>query len=407
MARTRNDTWGVAQSVDVTARDAAEQRSIQAQSEHLYADPFARVSSGRSWRPWLVIAAIRQAYGRAVAGRASAASSAGASPIGTNRVAHEVVQRILHRRWLHQCPATLRICRCRGIAVVVVLVTAISWTALGGGMVPAAADQPIDDTTAAPAPGPAPALPGHAPAHPGHPPAQGPGLPAGAGTADGPLTEPPVRTPFIIPRTITPTTPPITTAATPPITTAATPPITTAATPPITTAATPPITTAATPPITTRSTPPTTTAATPPITTAATPPITTAATPPITTAATPPITTAATPPITTAATPPITAPTTPTVTPPVPPTGHDPTGGGALALLLAVVFALLLSAGLFTRAHRHRGVSWMKAHVTVAPRPGPGATFETRPGDDPNRDHVLCVVPVEIQRSTTVEKNPL
>src|SRR5271163_4425746 len=336
MARTRNDTWGVAQSVDVTARDAAEQRSIQAQSEHLYADPFARVSSGRSWRPWLVIAAIRQAYGRAVAGRASAASSAGASPIGTNRVAHEVVQRILHRRWLHQCPATLRICRCRGIAVVVVLVTAISWTALGGGMVPAAADQPIDDTTAAPAPGPAPALPGH-------PPAQGPGLPAGAGTADGPLTEPPVRTPFIIPRTITPTTPPITTAATPPITTATTPPITTAATPPITTAATPPIT----------------------------------------------------------------APTTPTVTPPVPPTGHDPTGGGALALLLAVVFALLLSAGLFTRAHRHRGVSWMKAHVTVAPRPGPGATFETRPGDDPNRDHVLCVVPVEIQRSTTVEENPL
>src|SRR5277367_4688119 len=367
MARTRNDTWGVAQSVDVTARDAAERRSIQAQSEHLYADPFARVSSGRGWRPWLVIAAIRQAYGHAVAGRASAASSAGASPIGTNRVAHEVVQRILHRRWLHQCPATLRICRCRGIAVVVVLVTAISWTALGGGMVPAAADQPIDDTTAAPAPGPAPALPGHAPAHPGHPPAQGPGLPAGAGTADGPLTEPPVRTPFIIPRTITPTTPPITTATTPPITTATTPPITTAATPPITTAATPPITTAATPPITT----------------------------------------AATPPITTAATPPITAPTTPTVTPPVPPTGHDPTGGGALALLLAVVFALLLSAGLFTRAHRHRGVSWMKAHVTVAPRPGPGATFETRPGDDPDRDHVLCVVPVEIQRSTTVEENPL
>jgi hypothetical protein len=353
MARTRNDTWGVAQSVDVTARDAAERRSIQAQSEHLYADPFARVSSRRGWRAWLVIAAIRQACGRAVAGRASAASSAGASPIGTNRVAYEVVRRILHRRWLHQCPATLRICCCRGIAVVVVLVAAISWTAVGGGMVPAAADQPIDDTTAAPAPGPAPALPGT-------PPAQGPGLPARAGTAHGPLTEPPVRTPFIIPRTTTPTTPPTTTPTTPPTTTPTTPPTTAPTTPPTTAPTTPPTTTPTTPPTTTPTTPPTTT------------------------------------------------PTTPPMTTPVPRNGNERTGGGgALALLLAVGFVLLLSAGLFTRAHRHRGVSWMKAHVTVAPRPGPGATFETRPGDDPDRDHVLCVVPVEIQRSTTVEENPL
>jgi hypothetical protein len=104
----------------------------------------------------------------------------------------------------------------------------------------------------------------------------------------------------------------------------------------------------------------------------------------------------------------VTAPTTPTVTTPVVPADNEHTGGGgALALLLAVVFALLLSAGLFTRAHRHRGVSWMKAHVTVVPQPGPGATFDTRPGDDPDRDYVLCVVPVEIQRSTTVEENPL
>jgi hypothetical protein len=359
MARTRNDTWGVAQSVDVTTRDAAERRSIQAQSEHLYADPFAQVSPRRGWRPWLVIAAIRQAYGHAVAGRASAASSAGASPIGTNRVAYEVVRRFLHRRRLHQCPATLRICCCRGITVVVVLVAGISWTALGGGMVPAAADQPIDDTTAAPVPGPAPAPPGH------HPPAQGPGLPTGAGTADGPLTEPPVRTPFIfIPRPTAPTAPPVTAPTAPPVTAPPTPPW--------------------------RHWPPT-----PPTTAPTTPPV-------VTTPTTAPVVTAPT------TAPVVTTPTTPTVTTPVVPADNEHTGGGgALALLLAVVFALLLSAGLFTRAHRHRGVSWMKAHVTVAPQPGPGATFETRPGDDPNRDHVLCVVPVEIQRSTTVEENPL
>jgi hypothetical protein len=378
MARTRNDSWGVAQSVDVTTRDAAERRSVQAQSEYLYADPFAQVPPRRGWRPWLVMAAIRQAYGRAVAGRASAASSAGASPIGTNRVAYEGVRRILHCRRLHQCPATLRICCCRGIAVVVVLVAAISWTALGGGMIPAAADQPMDDTTAAPAPRPAPA--------PGPPPAQGPRLPTGPGTADGPLTEPPGRTPFMfIPSTTNPTPgwrrwtpmPPAITPTPPPAITPTPPPAITPTPPPAITPTTTP------PPAITPTTTPTPPAITP----------TTTPTPPPTTTPTPP---------------PVTTPTTPTVTTPVVPTDNEHTGGGgALALLLAVVLALLLSAGLFTRARRHRGVSWMKAHVTVAPQPGPGATFETCPGDDPNRDHVLCVVPVEIRRSTTVEEDPL
>jgi hypothetical protein len=47
----------------------------------------------------------------------------------------------------------------------------------------------------------------------------------------------------------------------------------------------------------------------------------------------------------------------------------------------------------------------MKAHVTVASRSGPTAAFEARPSDQLNRDHLLAVVPVEVQRSTTIEEN--
>jgi hypothetical protein len=113
------------------------------------------------------------------------------------------------------------------------------------------------------------------------------------------------------------------------------------------------------------------------------------------------MTTTTPPPVTTTTPPPVT-----TTTAPVTPAADESTGGWALALLLALTCAVLLSAGLLTRAYRHRGLGWVKAHVTVKPRPGPGATFETRPGDEPNRDHVLTVVPVEVRRSTTVEENP-
>jgi hypothetical protein len=64
----------------------------------------------------------------------------------------------------------------------------------------------------------------------------------------------------------------------------------------------------------------------------------------------------------------------------------------------------MLSVGLLVRACRRRGVSWVKAHVSVAPRPGPGATFELHPGDGHDRDHVLTVVPLEINSSTTLEE---
>jgi len=89
----------------------------------------------------------------------------------------------------------------------------------------------------------------------------------------------------------------------------------------------------------------------------------------------------------------------------VPSTTEEPAGGWVTALVVAVIGALLASAGLVSRAHRRRGLDWMKAHVTVAPRPGPGASFETQPGDHVNRDHVLTVTPVEDKRSTTVEED--
>ena len=77
-----------------------------------------------------------------------------------------------------------------------------------------------------------------------------------------------------------------------------------------------------------------------------------------------------------------------------------------MALLLAFVGALLLlSAGLIVRANRRRGVKWVKEHVSVTALPGPSATFETQPGDGSNRDHVITVVPVEVERSTSLEEN--
>jgi hypothetical protein len=108
-------------------------------------------------------------------------------------------------------------------------------------------------------------------------------------------------------------------------------------------------------------------------------------------------------------------PTTPEVAPaistkprqtsvPTVPVSDDSTGGGVLAALLLLLCALLLG-GLLTLARRQRGVAWVKAHVTVAPRSGPAATFDTCPSDELNRDHVFAVVPVEVQRSTTIEEN--
>jgi len=72
--------------------------------------------------------------------------------------------------------------------------------------------------------------------------------------------------------------------------------------------------------------------------------------------------------------------------------------------LLALVCALLISAGVIVRAMRRPGLEWLKAHVTVTPTAGPAATFETQPDDEPNRDHVITVVPVQVERSTTVDE---
>jgi hypothetical protein len=87
-------------------------------------------------------------------------------------------------------------------------------------------------------------------------------------------------------------------------------------------------------------------------------------------------------------------------------TTSESRGGLVLVLLLALVLAVLIAGGLLIRAKRHRGMAWVKAHVTVRPRPGPGAAFETRPGDEPERDHAFAVVPVEVGRSATVEDDP-
>lgn len=137
---------------------------------------------------------------------------------------------------------------------------------------------------------------------------------------------------------------------------------------------------------------------------------TTLTAPPVTTTVTaPPVTATVTAPASTT-TVTVTAPTTngprpPTVTPttvtvPQTPDGHISVWG--TALVLALVGALLASAG---RAYRRRGLKWMKTHVTVAPRPGPVPSFETQPGDEFMRDHVFTVVPVQGKQSMTVEED--
>lgn len=75
-------------------------------------------------------------------------------------------------------------------------------------------------------------------------------------------------------------------------------------------------------------------------------------------------------------------------------------------LPILLVCAVLLSGGLLTRAYRRRGMSWLHAHVTVAPRHGPYATFEAHPTDELNGDHVLSVVPVGGRHFTILEENP-
>jgi hypothetical protein len=76
-----------------------------------------------------------------------------------------------------------------------------------------------------------------------------------------------------------------------------------------------------------------------------------------------------------------------------------------LVLLCGVVIAVLLAAGLLYRANRQRGVKWVKAHVSVTPQSGPGATFQARADDGPGGDHAFAVIPLEVGRVTTTEEN--
>ncbi len=82
------------------------------------------------------------------------------------------------------------------------------------------------------------------------------------------------------------------------------------------------------------------------------------------------------------------------------------TGQGEMVVLLIVAaLAIVVGAAVATYlARRHRGVRWLKTHVTVAPRLGAGASLQTRPIDDDSRDHLLTVVAAEIGCSTTVEE---
>jgi len=91
----------------------------------------------------------------------------------------------------------------------------------------------------------------------------------------------------------------------------------------------------------------------------------------------------------------------------VAPVADESTSVPVLVLVvLPLTLAGLLSAGLFIRAKRHpRRPPSVEARVTVKVRPGSPTTFETRPSDELDHDHVLAVVPVEVQRSTTVEEN--
>ncbi|OCB54234.1 hypothetical protein A5722_21825 [Mycobacterium vulneris] len=73
-------------------------------------------------------------------------------------------------------------------------------------------------------------------------------------------------------------------------------------------------------------------------------------------------------------------------------------------IALVVLCALAVGAGLGTRAWRHRGQKFLKTHVTVASHPGVAVPLGIRPIDDPDRDHILAVIPADISRSTTVEE---
>jgi hypothetical protein len=77
-----------------------------------------------------------------------------------------------------------------------------------------------------------------------------------------------------------------------------------------------------------------------------------------------------------------------------------------LTLPLLLLGALALAAGLLVRAYRRRGMSWLAAHVTVAPRTGPHPAFQSHPTDESGCDHVLSVVPVGVRHSTILEENP-
>ena len=115
----------------------------------------------------------------------------------------------------------------------------------------------------------------------------------------------------------------------------------------------------------------------------------------------PPVITTTEPPVITTTEPPVI-----TTTVPVAPVADESTDWPVLVLLPAIMLASLLSAGLFIRAKRHPGrPPLVEARVAVKVRPGSPTTFETRPSDEPGHDHVLAVVPVEVQRSTTVEEN--
>ncbi len=75
----------------------------------------------------------------------------------------------------------------------------------------------------------------------------------------------------------------------------------------------------------------------------------------------------------------------------------------ALWLGLMLLCGLAIAAGVAARAWRHRGLKFLKNHVSVAPRHG-SAAFDTHPSDGPDPDHILAVVPTESSRSTTVEE---
>jgi hypothetical protein len=84
------------------------------------------------------------------------------------------------------------------------------------------------------------------------------------------------------------------------------------------------------------------------------------------------------------------------------PLSSNPNAIVALVFLLAAAAVAVLAAYL---RYRRRGPAWVKAHVAVRPRHGPGATFRSWPGKGPDRDHAFTVIPAEVGRSTTVQEN--